>query len=32
MKKIVIIKKGVTAKEVAKSDSCCTGGSPTKVR
>jgi len=32
MKKIVIVKKGVTTKEVAQSDACCSDGSPGKVR
>jgi hypothetical protein len=32
MKKIVIVKKGVTVKEVAKSENCCTEGSPGKIR
>ena len=32
MKKIIIVKKGVTAKEVAKNADCCTDSGPTKVR
>jgi len=32
MKKIVIVKKGVTAKEVAQAEDCCASGAPAKIR
>jgi len=32
MKKIVIVNKGVTAKEVAKVTTCCADGAPAKIR
>lgn len=32
MKKIVIVKKGVTVKAVAKTEECCASAAPTKIR